>query len=180
MQDRCKQSWHADDSNAAGKLREIKKWWDTLLLYGPKYGYYPKAIKTVLIVKDPSLQNLAMEPFAGTGVQITLQGQRHLGAVIGSENYKNQYVSQKVEKWVNDVNNLAQVAVDEPQVALSAFTKSICHRWTYVQRTISNTSTLFTPLENCIRESLIPSIIGRQVSDLERKIISLPVRYGGL
>ena len=179
-QEQCKQSWFADDSSAAGKLRETKKWWETLLHIGPKYGYYPKAIKTVLIIKDHSLLDLASELFAGTGVQITLQGQRHLGATIGNENFKNIYVSKKVEKWVKDVNDLAKIAVDEPQVGLSAYTKSICHRWTFVQRTISDTSSLFTPLENCLRESFIPSIIGRQVSDLERKIISLPVRYGGL
>ena len=59
----CKQSWYADDSNAAGRLREVKKWWDTLIVLGPKYGYYPKPSKTVLIVKDPSMEQLAKDLF---------------------------------------------------------------------------------------------------------------------
>ena len=46
-----KQVWYADDSSAAGKLLEMRKWWDTLCKEGPAYGYFPLASKTVLIVK---------------------------------------------------------------------------------------------------------------------------------
>ena len=35
----CQQVWYADDSLAAGKLREMRKWWDVLTSTGPKYGY---------------------------------------------------------------------------------------------------------------------------------------------
>ena len=34
----------ADDLTGAGKLKEIKIWWDTLITEGPKY-VLPKAIK---------------------------------------------------------------------------------------------------------------------------------------
>ena len=33
----CKQVWYADDSSAAGKLREMRKWWDILNAEGPKF-----------------------------------------------------------------------------------------------------------------------------------------------
>ena len=39
---------------------------------------------------------------------------------------------------------------------------------------------LFQPLEDTIRHKFIPSIVGRDVSDVERRMISLPVRCGGL
>ena len=179
-QEECKQSWFADDSSAAGKLREVRLWWETLTMLGPKYGYFPKPSKTVLILKDPSLYDLAATLFADTGITITSQGERHLGAVIGKEEFRNQYVSKKITKWCEDITELAEVAKIEPQIALSIFTKSICHRWSYVQRTIENTSALFSPLEDALRNIFIPSLLGRPVSDLERKILSLPVRYGGL
>ena len=70
--------------------------------------------------------------------------------------------------------------MEEPQAALSAFTKCICHRWTFIQRTISNVKHLFIPLEECIRNTFIPALIGRQISDSEREIFSLPVRFGGI
>ena len=53
-------------------------------------------------------------------------------------------------------------------------------RWCFLQRTIPDTKTYFEPLEGTIRDKLIPAIIGRRVTDLERKIISLPVRLGGM
>ena len=49
-----------------------------------------------------------------------------------------------------------------------------------MQRTVPNISHIFMPLEDCIRNTFIPSIVGREVSDDERDILSLPVRFGGL
>ena len=40
-----KQFAFADDLTGAGKLEEIKIWWDTLMTEGPKYGYYSKPSK---------------------------------------------------------------------------------------------------------------------------------------
>ena len=36
------------------------------------------------------------------------------------------------------------------------------------------------PLEEAIRVNLIPALCGKDVNDLERRIIALPYRYGGL
>ena len=41
-------------------------------------------------------------------------------------------------------------------------------------------SELFEPLENAIRDQLIPALVGREVSDAERQILALPLRHGGL
>ena len=138
----CKQAWYADDSSAAGQLIEMRKWWNTLCTAGPKYGYFPLPTKTILIVKEEFCSK-AKEIFANTGVTITTRGERHMGAVIGTTQFKKEYVKGKVEKWVKDIEELANIAKDEPQAALSSFTKAISHRWTYVQRTIPDISNLF-------------------------------------
>ena len=88
--------------------------------------------------------------------------------------------ADKVQKWIQDIDELSEIAKDEPQLVYSSFTKAISHRWTYVQRTIPDINHYFEPLEEAIREKLIPAIIGRKVSDIERRIFALPVRYGGL
>ena len=74
----------------------------------------------------------------------------------------------------------ASIAEDEPQLAYCAYTKGLCHRWKYFQRTVPNISSLFQPLENAIRELLIPKIFGREVSNQERDLFSLPLRFGGM
>ena len=177
---KCQQVWYADDSSGAGKLTEIRNWWNILNATGPKFGYQPNAKKTILIVKNEENFQLAKEIFKDTEVEITLSGERHLGAVIGSKKFREEYITKKVCTWIEDVKLLADIAKDEPQLAYSAYTKALCMRWCFVQRTIPDTSSFFVPLELVIREILIPAIVGRNVSDIERKLISLPVRMGGL
>ena len=70
--------------------------------------------------------------------------------------------------------------MNEPQAAYSCYTKAVSHRWSYVQRTIPEIGHLFEPLEEAIRDKLIPALIGRKVNNKEREIFSLPVRYGGM
>ena len=41
-------------------------------------------------------------------------------------------------------------------------------------------SEIFEPLENAIRDPLIPALVGREVSEAERQILALPLRHGGL
>ena len=157
----------------------MKKWWDKLNVMGPKYGYFPLATKTILIVKKEH-EEKAKRVFQNTQICITTEGERHMGAVIGSNEFKVQYIENKVAKWVQDVETLAKIGLDEPQLAYSSFTKAVSHRWTYVQRTVPNISCLFEPLEHVIRESFIPAIVGRKVNDIERKVFELPVKLGGL
>jgi len=174
------QAWYADDSAAVGLIKKLKEWWDLLCENGPKIGYFPKAVKTILILKNRALLPAAKEVFSGTGIEITCDGERHLGAVIGGQGAREKYVKEKVEKWVKDLEELSEIALDEPQAALSAFSKALCHRWTFVMRTIQDTQELFIPLEKCIREKFIPAIVGREVSDVHRRMFALPVRLGGL
>ena len=94
---------------------------------GPKLGYFPKAVKTVLILKDKSLLLAAKLLFGDTGIEISCDGERHLGAVIGSKEARETYVKKKVEKWVKDVEELSEIGLDEPQAALLGFTKALCH-----------------------------------------------------
>ena len=35
-----------DDVTAAGKVIELKNWWKTLSILGPKFRYYPEASKS--------------------------------------------------------------------------------------------------------------------------------------
>ena len=174
-----KQVWYADDATGAGKITHLRPYWDSLCKDGPAYGYFAKASKSVLIVKDRSVMEQVETTFAGVDIEITCDGQHHLGAAIGTLAFREKFVKSTVEKW-EEVNKLAVFAEAEPQAALAAFVKGISCRWQYLQRTVPNIAEYFRPLEDAIRHLLIPALIGREVSDTERRIFALPYRYGGL
>ncbi len=53
---------------------------------------------------------------------VTPKGQKHLGAVVGTIDYRNSYVDAKVTAWIEDVKQLAEIAKEEPKIALAAYT----------------------------------------------------------
>ena len=77
----------ADDVTVSGNLEASRRWWDTLMQIGPNYRYYPQFTKSWLIVKQNKLEE-AVRVFGGPDIQIPTEGERHLGAVIGTEENK--------------------------------------------------------------------------------------------
>ena len=100
---------------------------------------------------------VAEELFQNTGIKITISGERHLGAVIGSQEYRDQYVHAKINKWIEDVEQLSQIAVDEPQLTYCAYTKALCMRWSFLQRTVPNSKHYFAPLGRNDQRKIDPS-----------------------
>ena len=111
---------------------------------------------------------------------VTIQGQRHLGAAIGSREYVEEYVNDKLTKWISEITALAEFAVTQPQASYAAYTFGLKHRWTYFLRTLPDIQDLLEPLESAISRVLIPAITDRQCGQLDRDILALPVRLGGL
>ena len=175
-----KQVWYADDATGAASCSELRAWWDDLLVQGKGFGYHPNASKTHLVVKAQFLEK-AKELFAGTNVNITTQGKRHLGAAIGSKNFTEYYVKVKVKTWIQELKQLSEIATSEPHAAYAGFVHGLSSRWSYLQRTIPDIQHLFQPLEDAIHQLFIPSLTGRPpCSKLTRKLLVLLVRMGGL
>ena len=68
-----KQIWYADDSVVVGKLKEIREWWNKLNEVGPMYGYFPKASKTKLLIKEKYLDS-AKSAFLDTDIEVLSDG----------------------------------------------------------------------------------------------------------
>ena len=45
----------------------------------------------------------ARELFAGTGVNITLEGRKYLGGFVGIDEGKEKYVDELVGEWVSEI-----------------------------------------------------------------------------
>ena len=64
--------------------------------------------KAIHIVKD-------------TNIQITTQGKRHLDAALGTSQFRDEYIMEKINKWVEDLYVLSEIAKIEPQAAYTCF-----------------------------------------------------------
>ena len=175
-----KQIFYADDSGAGGQLVAILAWWKELLDKGPLLGYHPQSTKCHLIVKDEAAFQRASEIFQDTGVNITLEGRPYLGSAIGTTSYVRQLVREKVQEWVKNIKSLSEVATSEPHAAFYGYINGISKRWLFLMRTTPEISDLLQPIEDALKVHLLPSLVGRQITDQERKIFSLPAKYGGL
>ena len=177
---RTKGAAYADDITAAGTLRGLRRWWDKLCQIGPNYGYFPNAGKTWIIVKENHLP-LANEIFKGTGVKITSEGKRHLGAALGSASFRKSFMQEKVDEWVNEIRVLSQIAKTEPQAAYAAFIAGYKHKICYTMRTIPDIQQQLRPLDHIINTEFIPSITNGIVCSTNlRKLMALPPKLGGL
>lgn len=113
-------------------------------------------------------------------IEINTQGARHLGAAVGTDEFKRMYVQKKVANWVDAIKSLSQIAATQPHAAFSTFTQCLQSQWTFVSRAMPDISTLFEPLEQAIRLDFLPALLHRAVNDLERQLLALPARLGGL
>ena len=118
--------------------------------------------------------------FANLTVNITAEGKIHLGAVIGSREYRDRYVKDLVKVWDKQLTILSTIAKTQPQAAYLAFASGFKSKL-YFLRTIPNIRHLLLPVERTIRNKFIPAVTGCHIcSDKERVLISLPTRYGEL
>ena len=134
-------------------MEATKQWWDELTEAGPNLGYYPNAKKFWLITKPEKVDH-ARVIFEGTAINISTQGQKYLGAALGSREYLEEYVGSKVEDWISQVVKLAEFAMSQPQACYAAFTFGLRHRWTYFLRTLPDIEDLLEPLERAIADVL--------------------------
>ena len=180
IDDSTKTVAYADDVTAAGKIIQLKNWWKTLCMLGLKFGYYPEASKSWLIVKEKAKQR-AFTAFKDTAIKITTEGQRHLGAVIGFSKYKREYVQNKTDELINEINVLSMIAKTEPQAACSCFIAAFKHKSSYIMRTIPDIFGQLNQLDKVITSEFVPAITGGiHCSNIERKLLSLPSKLGGL
>ena len=103
------------------------------------------------------------------------------GAAISKSNFVQEYVINKAEVWKEEIETMAKIAEIYPHAAYAAFIHSVKGNWQFIMQTVENIDKLFEPIEEIIVKKLIPALTGwSQCSTVERNLLSLPTRYGGL
>ena len=170
----------ADDFTVAVKLTSIRDCQGKLTVLGSKYGYFSKASKSYLIVKGDKLCE-TRNVFNDSNVNITIKSKRHLGAVVGSNEYREEYVKDLVNDQNNQLVLLSSIAESQPQAAYLVFVSVVKSKLNCFMRTIPRISQFLYPLEETIRNKFIPAITGGHIcSKNEQRLLSLPTPYGGL
>ena len=163
----------------SGTISDLRSWWDQLSSFGPAFGYFQNASKTWLVIKE-QFQSHAIGAFQDTAVNVTSDGRPHLGAPIGSAKYCDNFVTNRVNGWISEIKTLSSVAISQPHAAYAAFCHGLISRWLYISRTVPDISHHFQHLEDILRTTFIPALIGHSPNDLERLLFTLPSRLGGL
>ena len=108
----------------------------------------------------PEKEEAVRDLFGQTSINFSTQGQKHLGAVLGSRSNLGEYVSEKVDDCVGQVVKLAEFAATQRQACYAAYTFGLKHKWMYyLIRTLSDNEELLEPLERTISDVQIPSTI---------------------
>ena len=115
-----------------------------------------------MIVKEDKLGE-ARNTFNDSNVNITIEGKRHLGAVIGSNEYREEYLKDLVNDWNNQLVLLSSIAESQPQTAYSAFVSDFKSKLSYFMGTIPGISQFLYPLEETVRNKFIPAITGGHI-----------------
>ena len=128
-----KQIWLADGSAGSGHILPLYNWDNHLSQEGKKYDYLVNGSKSwlIIIIKSDVPLDEAKKVF-GDEVNITAEGQHHLEAVIGSQEFKDQYCWEKVLRWKGELEALSEIARSQPHAAYTDFTKG--YKFKFIKR----------------------------------------------
>ena len=150
------QVWYADDAAATGSLSSLRNWWDNLNTSVPAYGYHGNAKKTWLVTKDFCLE-MARDIFQDSQSPPKVD---HTLALLWDQRSSLTVSSPKMSSN-GELARLAAIANSQPHTAYAAYTHGYAHKITYLCRSTPNVEPLQQPLEECVRNLLIPALTGR-------------------
>ena len=118
----------------------------------------------------------------GDEVNITTEGQRHLGAVIASQEYKDQYCEEKIRIRKGEIERLSEIAKSQPHTAYTAFTKGYKSKFTYFVCIIDSFENYVDPIQEAIDDLLLPTLFGQSelLPNELRLLVTLETAHGGL
>ena len=135
--------------------------------------------RRALVVESAS-RSSAEQLFGPLGVKIVCDHRFLGGSLVALWLEARSFVLGKIHQWALDIKNLSRVAISQPQTAYSALVKSLQQEWIYLCRVVLDCCSLFAELEETLLSSFLPVMFGCEISSLEQRLFSLPLRLGGL
>ena len=74
--------------------------------------------------------------FKDTAIKFTCDRKHHSGTVIGSDDFKSEYVREKITNWTQEIIKPTEYSKTQSHAAYVIFCRGNIHKYTYVMRTI--------------------------------------------
>ena len=84
------------------------------------------------------------------------KGKRHLGAAIGSQDFKIAHANEKVNSWCEEITKLTEYANSHPQASCAAYRHGEIHKCTYFIHVMKE---YLKPLDEMISNTFIPALL---------------------
>ena len=55
-----------------------------------------------------------------------------MGSPVGSEEFVCEFVSSKIDGWIEEMARLGEIGLSQPHAVFSALTKGLMNRWTFM------------------------------------------------
>ena len=108
--------------------------------------------------------------FRDTKINVRTEGKRHVGEVLGGNNFRTKYVNEQVTKWCSELKILPEFAKPLPQATYAAFYFGERNRFGYFLRTIPEMNDLMKPVDETVQNFLLLAINGETISEKEREL----------
>ena len=86
---------------------------------------------TWLVTKEDCLSRAAAA-FADINVKVTSEGRPYLEAALGTKEYIQKFVSDRVQQWAEELDQLATIAHTQPHVAHAEMIHGMTSKRTYL------------------------------------------------
>ena len=85
-----------------------------------------------------------------------------MGRFVGTGTSQAVWLLPQIQKRVDGIKTLAQIAKKYPQAAYAGLTYSLQQEWLYMQRVLDVGNVAFEPLEDALRTHFLPALLGKK------------------
>ncbi|KAL7463415.1 hypothetical protein ACHAXS_003796, partial [Conticribra weissflogii] len=173
--------WYADDATIVASVTDTIIIVQEIQKLGPIYGYFIQPEKSFHICSSSQISK-SKPLFAAANLHFQyVQGTRYLGSYIGEKDFFPTWIKPQIQEWVSAIQDLSLAAVKYPQATYSVFTHCLQNQWSHLCRTTPNIGPFLSPIEQSIKNSLLPALFHLDnIDDSLREVISHPIKLAGL
>ena len=150
------QPWYADDAVALDMFAKIETNFDLMTRQGLVWGYHPKLIKSVLIVRPENLQTVKVFG-ARHGFRVCTVA-CYLGGYIGDNESKQDWFRECTLKWEKNINTIRKTVGEYLQDSYAVVVSAIQSECIFLQCVTWDTGDSFAVVEKIIHETFLPRL----------------------